>query len=91
MTPMARETLYLVQAFVDVDGKLLAKEPMACRSARDAQLIAQALATRKAGVRALALSQDPGTGKWNRTPEILFEAGRTIVASFRLKELGLNG
>jgi hypothetical protein len=87
---MPRDILYLVQTFVEVDGKLLAKEPMACRSARDAQLIAQALATRRAGVRALTLSQDPETGRWNRTPEILFEAGRTIVASFRLKEFGLN-
>jgi hypothetical protein len=88
---MAGDTLYLVQAFVEIDGRLVAKEPVACRSARDAQLIAEALATRRAGVRALTLSQDPETGRWNRTPEILFEAGRTTVASHRLKKLGLNG
>jgi hypothetical protein len=88
---MPRISLYLVQAFVEIDGKLVAKEPMACRSARDAQLIAEAMATRRAGVRALTLSQDPETGRWNRTPEILFEAGRTIVASHHMKRLGLNG
>ena len=88
---MPRISLYLVQAFVEIDGRLEAKEPMACRSARDAQLIAEALATRRAGVRALTLSQDPDTGKWNRKPEVLFEAGRTIVASHRMKRLGLDG
>jgi hypothetical protein len=74
---MARETVYLVQAYTQ--GKrtrLNADTPIRCKSSESAVKTAERLATSKAGVVAFATSGDADLGEYDDEPVVLFKAGR---------------
>jgi hypothetical protein len=74
---MARETLYLVQAFrVGKGKKLTADPPIQCKTSEGARKRAELLADTKAGVVAFATSGDAELGEFDDEPKILFKAGR---------------
>ncbi|WP_119421775.1 hypothetical protein [Desertibaculum subflavum] len=74
---MARETIFLVQAFLAGKGNgLKADTPMRCRSAEAARKTAERLAPTKAGVVAFATAGDSELGDYDETPTIIFKAGR---------------
>ncbi len=74
---MARETVYLVQAFKAGKGtRLMAETPIKCQSANGARKAAEMLAEKKAGVVAFATSGDAETGDYDDEPVIIFKAGR---------------
>ena len=74
---MARETLYLVQAFKAGKGaRLIADTPIRCKSSDSALRTAENLATTKAGVVAFATSGDAELGEYDDEPTIIFKAGR---------------
>ena len=78
---MARETIYLVQAFSVGKGMLLkADTPIRCKSQDTARQRAEALAVTKAGVVAFATSGDPELGDYDDQPTIIFKAGRLSAA-----------
>ncbi len=79
---MARETVYLVQAFSAGKGmRLTADAPVRCRSSEVAMQRAEALATLRAGVVAFSTWGDPELGEYDDQPTIIFKAGR-LPASF---------
>jgi len=79
---MARETLYLVQAFKAGQGKKLTAEPaIQCKSTEGARRRAALLAGTKAGVVAFSTSGDAELGEYDDEPTIIFKAGR-LPASF---------
>ena len=79
---MARETLYLVQAFTAGKGtRLTADPPLRCRSLEVARKRAEDLAPTRAGVVAFSTSGDPELGDYDDEPTIIFRAGR-LPASF---------
>ena len=79
---MARETIYLVQAFSTGKGaRMSADAPIRCKSSDTARKTAESLATTKAGVVAFATSGDAELGEYDEEPMIIFKAGR-LPASF---------
>ena len=79
---MARETLYLVQAFTAGKGaNLIADPPVRCRSRDIARKRAEDLAPTRAGVVAFSTSGDAELGDYDDEPTIIFKAGR-LPSSF---------
>ena len=79
---MARETVYLVQAFTAGKGtRLTADTPVRCRSPEIARQRAENLAPTRAGVVAFSTSGDAELGDYDDEPTILFKAGR-LPSSF---------
>jgi hypothetical protein len=75
--PVARETVYLVQAFSAGRGSSLkADTPIRCRSADAARRTAERLVPAKAGVVALSSAADAELGEYDEEPTIIFKAGR---------------
>ncbi len=82
---MARETVYLVQAFKAGKGvRLDADTPIRCKSADIAYRTGERLAPTKAGVVAFSASGDAELGDYDEEPTIIFKAGR-LPASFEEK------
>jgi hypothetical protein len=74
---MARETIYLVQAFRTGKGaRLSADTPIRCKSSDAARRTAETLAMTRAGVIAFAASGDAELGEYDEEPTIIFKAGR---------------
>jgi hypothetical protein len=74
---MARETIYLVQAYSAGRGKrLVADPPIVCKSTEGARRTADRLATAKAGVVAYSTSGDTELGEYDDDPVIIFKTGR---------------
>lgn len=74
---MARETLYLVQAFKAGKGQGLVAEPaIRCRSSDAAVRAAERLTPTKVGVVAFSTSADVELGDYDETPSIIFRSGR---------------
>jgi hypothetical protein len=79
---MARETIYLVQAFIAGKGSSLkAETAVACKSAESARRSAERLAPNKLGVVAFATTGDAELGEYDDEPAIIFKAGR-LPANF---------
>ena len=77
---MARETIYLVQAFKTGQGaRLSADTPIRCKSSDTARKTAEGLALTKAGVVAFATSGDVESGDYDEEPTIIFKAGRLMA------------
>ncbi len=80
---MARETVYLVQAYRAGKGvRVTADPPIRCKSAESALRTAERLAATKAGVVAFATSGDAELGEYDDEPTILFRMGR-LQAQFQ--------
>ena len=78
---MARETLYLVQAFKSGKGtRLTADTPVRCRSLEVARKRAEDLAAVRVGVVAFSTSGDAELGDYDDEPTIIFKAGRLPAA-----------
>jgi hypothetical protein len=79
---MARETLFLVQAFkLGKGARLTADPPVRCRSSEGARKRAEDLAPTRAGVVAFSTSGDADLGEYDDEPTIIFKAGR-LPSSF---------
>jgi hypothetical protein len=75
-TWVARETVYLVQAFVAGKGdRLKAETPIPCKSAHIAMRTAERLGQTKLGVVALSTSGDQELGDYDDEPTILCKYG----------------
>jgi hypothetical protein len=80
---MARETIFLVQAYRPGKGvRLHADTPIACKSLEAARRTAERLATAKAGVVAFSTSGDTDLGEYDEEPVIIFKTGR-LPAQFQ--------
>jgi hypothetical protein len=80
---MARETVYIVQAYTQ--GKrtrLNPGTPIRCKSPDAARKTAERLATTKAGVVAFSTSGDADLGEYDDEPVVLFTVGR-LPAQFQ--------
>ena len=78
---MARETLYLVQAFKSGKGTRLTPDtPVRCRSLEVARKRAEDLVAVRAGVVAFSTSGDAELGDYDDEPTIIFKAGRLPAA-----------
>jgi hypothetical protein len=78
---MARETLYLVQAFRSGKGtRLNADPPIRCKSSETARRKAEGLAESKAGVVAFSTSGDAEAGDYDEEPTIIYKSGRLPAA-----------
>lgn len=73
---MARETIYVVQAFTRKGARLQAESPKACLSPENARLTAERLVPSKAGVVAFATTGDAELGEYEDEPVIIFKAGQ---------------
>ena len=74
---MAREIIYLVQAFkAGKDARLNSDPPIRCKSSDTARRTAESLATTKTGVVAFATSGDAELGEYDEEPTIIFKTGR---------------
>ena len=74
---MARETIYLVQAFKTGRGaRLIADTALRCKSSEAARRTAENLAATRAGVVAYATSGDAELGDYDEEPTIIYRAGR---------------
>lgn len=74
---MARETIYLVQAYRAGRGtRLIADPPISCKSVEHARRAAERLGASKAGVVAFSTSGDPELGEYDDEPAIIFKHGR---------------
>jgi hypothetical protein len=74
---VARETIYLVQAFKAGKGTHLnADTPIRCKSSDTARRAAERLAPTRAGVVAFSTSGDAELGDYDEEPTIIFKAGR---------------
>jgi hypothetical protein len=74
---MARETIYLVQAFTPGKGIRLNADPtIRCKSSEGARKRAEALAPIRAGVVAFSTAGDADLGEYDDEPMIIFKAGR---------------
>jgi hypothetical protein len=79
---MARETLFLVQAFqLGKGARLTADPPVRCRSSEIARKRAEDLVSTSAGVVAFSTSGDADLGDYDDEPTIIFKAGR-LPSSF---------
>jgi hypothetical protein len=80
---VARETIYIVQAFKAGKGDgLKADTPIACKSAESARRSAERLAASNVGVVAFATTGDVELGEYDDAPAIIFKAGR-LPANFQ--------
>jgi hypothetical protein len=79
---MARETVYLVQAFTagKGEGGLKGEKPIPCKSAEGARRTAERLATSKVGVVAFSSSGDPEMGDYDDEPTVILRIGRLPAA-----------
>lgn len=78
---MARETVYLVQAFTaGKGGSLKGEVPIPCKSAEGARRTAERLATSKVGVVAFSSSGDPEMGDYDDEPTVILRIGRLPAA-----------
>jgi hypothetical protein len=78
---MARETLYLVQAYKSGKGtRLTADAMLRCRSEEVARQRAEHLAATRAGVVAFSTTGDAELGDYDDEPTIIFKAGRVPAA-----------
>jgi hypothetical protein len=78
---MARETVFLVQAFKSGKGaRLIADPPVRCRSPEVARQRAEDLAATRAGVDAFSTSGDAELGDYDDEPTIIFRAGQLPAA-----------
>jgi hypothetical protein len=74
---MARETIYVVQAFIAGRGNnLKADTPVKCKSEAGARKTAERLALTKLGVVAFSSSGDPESGDYDDEPMVFFREGR---------------
>jgi hypothetical protein len=74
---MARQTVYIVQAYVAGRGnRLKADTPVSCKSAEAARRAAERLADTKTGVVAFSSSADQELGEYDAEPVIIFKSGR---------------
>ena len=74
---MARETVYIIQAYVAGRGSALKAEPrVGCATAEEARRKAERLAPLRLGVVAFAASADVEMGDYDENPTILFKSGR---------------
>lgn len=74
---MARETVYVVQAFRPGKGlRLNADTPVRCKSFDNAHRTAERLSAIRAGVVAFSTSGDAELGEYDDEPTIIFRAGR---------------
>lgn len=74
---MARQTTYLVQAFIAGRGAgLKADRAIPCKSAEAAQRMAERMAATALGVVAFSTSGDAELGDYDDEPVIFFKAGR---------------
>ena len=74
---MAKETVYIVQAYIAGRGKgLKAEQQIGCKDAAEARRKAERLAPLREGVVAFAASADVELGDYDENPDILFKAGR---------------
>lgn len=79
---MARETVYLVQAFnAGKGGNLKADTPIPCRTVEGARRTAERLALSKLGVVAFSSTGDAETGDYDDEPTVFFRTGQ-IPAAF---------
>ncbi len=73
---MARETVYIVQAYTAGRGKSLkAEQQVGCKTAEEARRKAERLAPLRVGVVAFAATADVEMGDYDENPVILFRAG----------------
>jgi hypothetical protein len=78
---MARETIYLVQAFnAGKGGNLKADTPIACRTVEGARRTAERLALSKLGVVAFSSTGDAEMGDYDDEPTVFFRAGQVPAA-----------
>ena len=74
---MAKETVYIVQAYVAGRGKgLKAEQQVGCKTAEEAERKARRLEPLRLGVVAFAATADVEMGDYDENPVILFKAGR---------------
>jgi hypothetical protein len=74
---MARETLYIVQAFnADKHDALSADTPISCKSSEGAVRTAERLAPSKRGVIAYSATGDSETGDYDDQPMVFFRIGQ---------------
>ena len=74
---MARQTTFLVQAFVAGRGLLLkADKAIPCKSAEAARRMAERIAPSKLGVVAFSTSGDSETGEYDDQPVYIFKTGQ---------------
>lgn len=74
---MARETIYLVQAYTQGKrARLNADAPIPCKSPEAARKTAERLAISKVGVVAFSTSGDAELGEFDDEPVVFFKAGR---------------
>jgi hypothetical protein len=74
---MAKETVYIVQAYVAGRGRGLKAEPqVGCKSAEEARRKAERLGPRRVGVVAFAATADVEMGDYDENPVILFKSGQ---------------
>ena len=74
---MARETVYIVQAYVAGRGKGLKAEPqVGCKTGEEARRKAERLAPLRLGVVAFSTTADVEMGDYEETPVILFKSGQ---------------
>ena len=73
---MARETIYLVQAYTQAKrARLRPDAPIRCKSPEAALKTADRLSTTKAGVVAFSTSGDAELGEYDDEPVVFFKAG----------------
>jgi len=78
---MARETIYLVQAFNAGRGQSLKADPaIPCKSAEGARRTAERLAPNRAGVVAFSSTGDAEMGDYDDEPTVFFRTGRVPAA-----------
>jgi hypothetical protein len=74
---MAKETVYIVQAYVAGRGKSLkAEQQVGCKTAEEARRKAERLEPLRVGVVAFSATADTELGDYDENPVILFKAGR---------------
>jgi hypothetical protein len=80
---MARETVYIVQAYTQGKRTRLNPDtPIRCKSPDAARRTAERLATTKAGVVAFSTSGDADLGEYDDEPVVFFTVGR-LPAQFQ--------
>ena len=78
---MARETVYLVQAFkASKDGHLKAETPIPCSTAEGARRTAERLALTKTGVVAFSSTGDAEMGDYDDELAVFFRTGQVPAA-----------
>jgi hypothetical protein len=74
---MARETIFIVQAYTQGKrARLNADPPIPCKSPESARRTAERLAAGKAGVVAFSTSGDVELGEYDDEPVVFFKIGR---------------